>query len=78
MFRLINEGCLKGFGIVKFGDREVINITGSFDITQFELGINISFTKVCPLHIGCTIGSFTFYIQFFGIQFFEGKNEQIF
>lgn len=69
MIRYIKEGYLRGIGIFRFGNREVINVTGSYDFTQFGLGANIDFTKQCPVHIGFTIGKLTVYIQLFGVQF---------
>lgn len=75
MFRLIKEGCIKGFGILRFNNRELVNVTGALDITQFEFGINLNMSKTCPLHIGFTVGKFTMYIQFFGVQFYENFKE---
>ena len=69
MIRYIKEGSLRGFGILKLGNREVINITGSYDSTQFGLGINIDCSKYQPIHIGFTLGRLTVYIQLFGVQF---------
>lgn len=69
MIRYINEGYLRGIGILRFGKREAINITGTYDHTQFGFGANIDFTKRCPIHIGFTIGKLTVYIQLFGLQF---------
>lgn len=69
LFRIIKEGYLRGFGVLRFGNREVLNVTGTYDFTQFGLGANIEFTKQNPVHIGFTIGKLTVYIQLFGLQF---------
>lgn len=71
MFRYIKEGYLRGIGILRFGNREVLNIMGTYDPTQFGLGVNIDFSTNQPLHIGFTVGRMTVYIQLFGIQFYE-------
>lgn len=71
MIRFFKEGYLRGFGILRFGTRELLNITGTYDYTQFGLGANIDFTKDQPVHIGFTVGRVTVYIQLFGIQFKE-------
>jgi len=71
MIRFIKEGYLRGIGILKIKNRELLNITGTYDYTQFGLGANIDFTITQPIHIGFTIGRLIVYIQIFGIQFYE-------
>lgn len=71
MFRYIKQGYLKGLGIIRLGNRELFNLTGTYDHTQFELGMNINFTKDCLIHVGLTIGKVTVYIQILGKQFYK-------
>jgi hypothetical protein len=73
MIRLIKEGYLRGIGILKIKNRELLNITGTYDYTQFGLGANIEFTIQQPIHIGFTIGRLTVYIQVLGVQFYEAE-----
>ncbi len=71
MIRLIKEGYLRGIGVLKFKNRELLNITGTYDFTQFGLGVNIDFSVTTPVHVGFTIGRLTVYIQVLGVQFYE-------
>ena len=72
MIRLINDGYLRGLGILRIKNRELLNITGHYDdLTQVSLGVNFECNYEQPIHIGFNFGSLSVYIQVLGIQFYD-------
>ena len=71
MIRLIKVGYLRGLGVLRIKNRELLNITGHYDNTQSSLGVNFECNYEQFIHIGFTIGRLSVYIQVLGIQFYD-------
>ena len=71
MIRLIKVGDLRGLGVLRIKNRELLNITGHYDNTQSSLGVNFECNYEQPIHIVFNFGSLSVYIQVLGIQFYD-------